>query len=75
MHKQSALKRSDPGTPRAKPQLPLFPYNTGGLAGRYADSLIAWWSPAGVKVPVRRTEASERDAEQRWEDEGGNSSG
>ena len=68
------LKRSDPGT-QEKRQLPLFPYNTGGLAGRYADSLIAWRSPAGVKAPVRRPEAAEPDAEHRWEEEGGSSSG
>jgi len=71
----SLLKRSDHGMPQAKRQLPLFPYNTGGLAGRYPDSLTAWWSPAGVKAPVRRPEASEPDAEQRWEEEGGNCCG
>jgi hypothetical protein len=65
-------KRSDHGTPRAERQLPLFPYNTGGLAVRYPDSLIAWWSPAGVKAPARRPEPVEPDAEQRWEEEGGN---
>jgi hypothetical protein len=67
------LKRGDSGTSQSKRQLPLFPYNTGGLAGRYPDSLIAWWSPAGVKAPVRRPESLEPDAEQRWEEEGGNS--
>ena len=70
----SLLKRSDSGTPQVKRQLPLFPYSTGGLAGRYPDSLVAWRSPAGVKAPVRRPEPSEPDAEQRWEEEGGNSS-
>jgi hypothetical protein len=65
-------KTSDRGTPQPKRQLPLFPYNAGGLAGRYADSLIAWWLPAGVKALARRPETAERDAEQRWEDEGGN---
>lgn len=60
------------GTQQVKRQLPLFPYSTGGLAGRYADSLIAWWLPAGAKATARRPGASERDAEQRWEGEGGN---
>ena len=67
-------QHDDPEPPQAKRQLPLFPYSTGGLAGRYADSVIAWRSAAGVKAPVRRPETSEPDAEQRWEEEGGSGS-
>jgi hypothetical protein len=29
---------SNLGTPQVNPQLPLFPYDTAGLAARYADS-------------------------------------
>jgi len=38
---------------------------------RYADALIGWWSPAGVQSPDRRLDDAERDAQQRWEEEGG----
>src|ERR1700704_5704126 len=74
MHKSALMtvqKRSHPEAPQAKRQLPLFPYNTGGRAGRYADSLIAWWSAAGGKAPARRPQGSEPDAEKGWEEEGG----
>jgi len=50
---------------------PTSKYDAAALAARYVDSLIGWWLPAGVKPPVRRPADPERDAEQRWEDEGG----
>jgi hypothetical protein len=54
------------------PPLPLFPHDTAALAARYMDTLVDWWSPAGVQAPVHRLEDPEHDAQQRWEEEGGN---
>jgi len=41
------------------------------LAARYVHALIGWWLP-GAKAPACRPEDTQRDAERRWEEEGGN---
>jgi hypothetical protein len=55
-----------------KPQTPLYSRHVADFAARYFESLVGWWMPAGVKAPASRSGHSERDAEQRWEEEGGN---
>jgi len=41
------------------------------LAAHYIYALIGWWSP-GAKAQACGPEDAQRDAEQRWEEEGGN---
>ena len=53
----------------------LFTYDTATLNAHYARSLIdPRLLPAG-KAPARRLTNSERDASERWEEEGGNAAG
>ena len=53
----------------------LFMYDTAGLNAHYARSLSDLRLPPAVKAPARRPRDSERDASERWEEEGGNSAG
>ena len=53
----------------------LFMYDTAGLTAHYALSLIGRRLPPAVKAPARRPKDLERDASDRWEEEGGNSGG
>lgn len=53
----------------------LFMYDTVGLTTHYARSLIGPRLPSAVKAPARRRKDLDRDASQRWEEEGGNSTG
>jgi len=52
---------------------PLFVYDTAGLSAHYAALRLALRPRAGVNAPARRSKDSERDATQRWEEEGGSS--
>ena len=51
----------------------LFLYDTAGLTAYYARSLIGPRLPTAVKALARRSKDLDRDARQRWEEEGGNS--
>jgi len=53
----------------------LFMYDTAGLNAHYARSLICPRPPKAVKAPARRAQDLDRDASERWEEEGGNSAG
>ena len=54
----------------------LFMYDTAGLNALYARSLIGPRPPATVKAPAQpRPKDLDRDASERWEEEGGNSAG
>lgn len=53
----------------------LFMYDTAGLNAHYARSLSAPRLPPAVKAAARRGKDLERDARERWEEEGGNSVG
>ena len=50
----------------------LFMYDTAGLTAHYARTRIGQWLRATVKAPARQLEDPEREATQRWEEEGGN---
>ena len=52
----------------------LFMYDTAGLNAHYALSRIRPWSPP-VKPPLPRPKDLDRDASERWEEEGGSSAG
>lgn len=52
----------------------LFMYDTAGLNAHYARSLSPRPPPA-VKAPARRPKELERDASERWDEEGGTSAG
>ena len=52
----------------------LFMYDTAGLNAHYALSRIRPWSPP-VKPPLPRSKDLDRDASERWEEEGGSSAG
>jgi hypothetical protein len=55
-----------------KPQPAQLPAcDAVALAVHYIYALIGWWSP-GEKAQARGPEDAQRDAEQRWEEEGGN---
>lgn len=58
-----------------KPQPPqLRASDAAEITALYIRALIRWWSP-GAAAPARRPEDSQRDAVQRWEQEGGSLSG
>jgi len=44
------------------------------MTARYIRAVIRWWSPRSG-VPGRRLEDNQREAVQRWEQEGGSLSG
>ena len=50
----------------------LFMYDTVGLTAHYARSLIGPRLPSAVEASVRWRKDLDRDARQRWEEEGGN---
>jgi len=55
----------------------ILPWDTAANAARFADDLRAWWWPGTVGRPSpagapQAPRADERNAVQRWEDEGGN---
>ena len=52
----------------------LFMYDTAGLNAHYARSLICP-PPKAAKAPAQRPSHLDRDASERWEEEGGNSGG
>ena len=53
---------------------PVPPYGAATHAARFLDGLRASWWPSAPerKAPAPAPEAAERDAMDRWEDEGGN---
>ena len=53
----------------------LFTYDTAGLNAHYARSLIDPRLPPAAKAPARRPRDLDRDASERWEEEGGSSVG
>ena len=55
-----------------KPQSAQLPAcDAVDLAVHYIYALIGWWTP-GAKAQACGPEDTQRDAEQRWEEEGGN---
>jgi hypothetical protein len=53
----------------------LFVYDTAGLTAHFAGSFIGPRLPPAVKPPVHSPKDLDREARQRWEEEGGNSAG
>ena len=53
----------------------LFMYDTAGLNAHYALSSIRPRLPKAVKAPALLPKDFDRDASERWEEEGGNSAG
>ena len=53
----------------------LFMYDTAGLNAHYARPLVGPRLPPPIQAPARRPKNSEREATERWEEEGGNSAG
>jgi len=54
-----------------KPPPPQWPpCDAMEFTARYVRALIGWWSPR-AGAPAGRPEETQRDAEQRWEQEGG----
>lgn len=51
--------------------LPLL-YGPATNAARFADGLRAWWWPAPPERKAPAHAGEEREAVNRWEDEGGN---
>ena len=51
----------------------LFLYDTAGITAYYARSLIRPRLPLAVKTAPRWSKDLDRDAKQRWEEEGGKS--
>jgi hypothetical protein len=53
----------------------LFMYDTAGLNAHYARSLIVLPLPPAARAPARRPRDLDRDAGERWEEEGGTAAG